>query len=77
MSQALSLELEVPDDLARLQLPSGVNSRLQQLLDSQDEGQTLTAAERLEAEGLVELAEFFSLLRLRVEREGNGGTAAS
>lgn len=73
MSQALNLELEVPDDLARLQLPSGVNRRLQQLLDRQDAGQVLTEAEQLEAEGLVELSEFFSLLRLRMEREGDGG----
>jgi hypothetical protein len=38
------------------------------LLDRQDEGSTLTTAERQEAEGLVNLAELLSLLRLRAER---------
>jgi len=41
---------------------------LQTLLDRQDSGQPLTARERDEAEGLVNLAEFLTLLRLRAER---------
>jgi len=41
---------------------------LQTLLDLQDSGQPLTAHERDEAEGLVNLAEFLTLLRLRAER---------
>jgi hypothetical protein len=68
MSQAIHLELEVPDDLARLRLPAGVQQRLTELLDKQDTGTTLTYAERHEAEGLVDLAELLSLLRLRSER---------
>jgi hypothetical protein len=68
MSQAIHLELEVPDDLARLRLPAGVQQRLTELLDKQDTGTTLTDAERREAEGLVDLAELLSLLRLRSER---------
>jgi hypothetical protein len=36
--------------------------------DRQDAGQPLTDPERAEAEGLVNLAEFLSLLRLRAER---------
>jgi hypothetical protein len=51
MSQAIHLELEVPDDLARLRLPAGVQQRLTELLDKQDTGTTLTDAERHEAEG--------------------------
>jgi hypothetical protein len=70
MSQVVSIRLKVPDDLARFRLPAGVNARLQDLLDRQDSGVRLSAAERREAEGLVELAEFLSLLRLRAEREG-------
>ena len=54
MSQAIHLELEVPDDLARLRLPEGVQQRLTELLDKQDTGKTLTEAERHEAEGLVD-----------------------
>jgi hypothetical protein len=66
----VSIELEMPDDLARFRLPGGVNARLQELLDKQDRGVCLSAAERQEAEGLVDLAEFLSLLRLRAERAG-------
>lgn len=69
MPQAIHFELEVPDDLARLRLPSGVQQqRLTELLDKQNTGTTLTDAERHEAEGLVDLAELLSLLRLRSDR---------
>jgi hypothetical protein len=68
MSEVVAIELEIPDDLARFRLPPGVQARLQALLDRQDEGATLTAAERQEAEGLVTPAELLSLLRLRAER---------
>jgi hypothetical protein len=57
--------IEVPIELAHFQLPTAVQTRLQQLLDDQDAGRELTSAERGEAEGLVELADFLSLLRLR------------
>jgi hypothetical protein len=67
MSQAIHLELQVPDDLARLRLPEGVQQRLTELLDKQDQGTPLTDAERLAAEGLVDLAELLSLLRMRSE----------
>lgn len=68
MSQMVAIQLEVPDDLARFRLPPGVNTRLQELLDRQDSGKRLTASERREARGLVNLAELLSVLRLRVER---------
>ncbi len=64
----LTLELDLPADLARFRLPEAVAARLQSLLDRQDSAQPLTAQEREEAEGLVDLAEFLSLLRLRAER---------
>ena len=51
-----------------LRLPAGVQQRLTELLDKQDTGTTLTDAERHEADGLVDLAELLSLLRLRSER---------
>jgi hypothetical protein len=63
-----TLEVDLPDDLARFRLPAGVKRRLQALLDRQDQGTALTADERLEAEGLVDLAETLSLLKLRSER---------
>jgi hypothetical protein len=64
----LTLEVELPADLDRFRLPEGVAARLQTLLDRQDAGQPLTPQERAEAEGLVNLAEFLTLLKLRAER---------
>ena len=57
--------IEIPRELARFRLPAAVQARLQYLLDRQDSGESLTAVEREEAEGLVELAEFLSLLNLQ------------
>jgi hypothetical protein len=77
MPQTVAIQLEVPDDLARFRLPPGVNTRLQHLLDRQDSGKRLTVAERKEAEGLINLAEMLSLLRLRMERAKNRRTKKS
>ena len=68
MSQTVAVNLPMPDDMADFRLPAGVNARLQLLLDKQDRGERLSAAERAEAEGLVNLAEFLTILRLRSER---------
>ena len=68
MTQHVLIQLEMPTDLVKFRLPKGVDERLQDLLDRQDQGKELTTAERLKAEGLVKLAELFSLLRLRAER---------
>ena len=57
--------VEIPIELIQFQLPEAVQARLQFLLDRQDEGYTLSQAEQQEAEGLVELAEFLSLMQLR------------
>lgn len=67
---AIHVEIDVPDDLARFRLPPGVQQRLQALLDKQDQGSPLSNDEREEAEGLVNLSEFLSLLRMRAERLG-------
>lgn len=64
----MMLEVELPDDLARFRLPEAVAARLQTLLDEQDAGNALSAQEQDEAAGLVDLAEFLTLLRLRAER---------
>ena len=64
----LTIEVNLPTDLARFRLPEAVAARLRELLDRQDSGQALTKPERGEAEGLVDLAEFLTLLRLRAER---------
>lgn len=60
--------IEIPIELTQFQLPEAVQARLQYFLDRQDEGNPLSQAEREEAEGLVELAEFLSLLRLQSTR---------
>jgi hypothetical protein len=59
------VEVQLPEDLTRLVLPEGVDRRLQALLDKQDRGEPLTDDERAEAEGLVDLADLLSLLKLR------------
>jgi hypothetical protein len=64
----LTIDIDLPGELTRFQLPAAVNARLQSLLDRQDSGKPLTATERDEAEGLVNLAELLTLLRLRAER---------
>jgi hypothetical protein len=61
--------IEIPADLAKFTLPEAVQLRLQKLLDQQDQGKQLSNMERREAEGLVELAEFLSLLQLRANRK--------
>jgi len=64
----LTIDIDLPGELSRFRLPQAVNARLQTLLDRQDSGRALTESEREEAEGLVNLAELLSLLRLRAER---------
>lgn len=68
MSQPIVVEVEIPESLQELSLPRGVDERLRTLLDRQDRGEELTPEERLEAEGLVDLAELLSFLRLRARR---------
>jgi hypothetical protein len=70
MAALLSIDLPVPRGLVDFSLPPGVQRRLTLLLDKQDNGHALSAAERREAEGLVELAEFLSLLKLRSRKSG-------
>jgi hypothetical protein len=65
---AVRVDVDLPLDLARLSLPEGVDRRLQMLLDKQDLGEPLTDDERAEAEGLVDLADLLTLLRLRATR---------
>jgi len=64
----LTLEVELPGDLDRFRLPEALGARLQSFLDRQDAGQPLTSEESAEAEGLVNLTELLTLLRLRAER---------
>ena len=69
----MSQVIEIPIELTQFQLPIAVDERLHFLLDRQDEGMELTLIERQEAEGLVEVAEFLSLIRLRALRVAEQG----
>jgi hypothetical protein len=68
MAEPVLIELDLPEDLEGFRLPPAVDQRLQSLLDKQDRGEGLSEAERQEAEGLVSIAEWLSLFRLRAER---------
>lgn len=57
----------MPSGPDQFKLPPGVDERLRELLDRQDTGEPLSPGERIEAEGLVNLAEVLSLLRLRAQ----------
>jgi hypothetical protein len=69
------IDMNLPEELARLTLPEGVDRRLQALLDKQDRGAPLTEDEQAEAEGLVDLAELLTLLRLRAAPPGTADAA--
>jgi len=60
--------IEIPADLLWQKLPDSLHARLHHLLDKQDIGDGLTLDEQREAEALVELSEFISLLNLRARR---------
>lgn len=62
------VEIEMPEGWEKFRLPEGLHRRLHELLDRQDQGQSLTAQEREEAQGLVDMAEWLSLLRLHARR---------
>jgi hypothetical protein len=68
MTQNTLVKVEMPFSVGQFKLPKGVDDRLQKLLDRQDKDEKLTSAEKKEAQGLVDLAEMLSLLRLRSER---------
>jgi hypothetical protein len=68
MTATLVLAVDLPADLDRFRLPHAVHTRLQTLLDRQDTGSPLSADERAEAEGLANLAELLTPLRLGVDR---------
>lgn len=72
----VDFEIELPADLARLHLPEGLDRRLQSLLDKQNQGTPLTPDEQAEAEGIVDLADLLTLLRLRSRAHVDGTPSA-
>ncbi len=68
MRNRVVVELELPKDWKRFQMPFALRNRLRQLLDRQDEKGKLTAAERREALALTELSELLTLIKLRTAK---------
>ena len=64
---ALKFEIDEPADIKMLRFPKSLDRRMTHLLDLNNEGK-VTAAERKELEGLVEVSQLLSLLRLNAER---------
>jgi hypothetical protein len=73
--KTVTFHFQLPSDISQFRLPIGVKARLASLLERQDQGESLTIAERKEAEGLVELAECLTLLKLRASRSSNAASA--
>jgi len=67
---SVTVELELPQDWKRFQMPVALKARLNSLLDEQDKTGKLSKAEREEAQALTELVDLLSLMKLRAERAG-------
>jgi hypothetical protein len=68
---SVTVELELPQDWKRFQMPAALQARLSSLLDEQDRTGKLSKAEREEAQALTELVDLLSLMKLRAERGGD------
>jgi hypothetical protein len=64
MSQIVQLTVPMPTNLAKLRFPKALDDRLHFLLDEQGRKGRLTAAQRKEAEGLAQMADTLSILKL-------------
>jgi hypothetical protein len=65
MPKTITVKLNLPDDWNNFRMPAALDKRLHSLLDKQDLHGKLSAAERREAEALVELSEMLSLMKIR------------
>lgn len=65
MSASVFVEVDLPKDWACFKMPRALDRRLTELLDKQDLVGKLTPKERKEAEALVELSDWLSLMKLR------------
>ena len=72
MAQSVLIEVELPKDWRKFQLPPALHDRLQELLDRQDRTGKLSAKERREASALTELVDLLSLLKLRAKLAADG-----
>ena len=65
---SVTVELELPQDWKRFEMPGALKGRLNSLLDAQDKTVKLSKGEREEARALTELGDMLSLMKLRAER---------
>jgi len=65
MPRTVAIELEMPKDWRQFRLPPALHSRLQDLLDQQDQTGKLSPKERREAKALTELVDMLSLMKAR------------
>ena len=72
MSQVL-IELDLPRDWKEFKLPSALDSRLQSLLDKQDQTGKMSRSERQEAKAITELVDMLSLMKLRARKAQHRG----
>jgi predicted transcriptional regulator len=63
-----SLAVDPLADISRFRLPVAVAARLRSLLDRQDSGLILSSEERAAVEGLVDLTDLLTILRIRAEQ---------
>ena len=68
---SLIFEIELPPGYETSRLPKTLTCRLQTLLDLQDSRGSLTPEERDEAQELVTLAKWLSLMQLKAKRLSN------
>jgi len=73
MARSVVVEIEMPGGMRHFRFPKALDRRLTALLDKQDRGEKLSAAERKEAEALVKVSRTLSLLKSRVERAAAQG----
>lgn len=73
MAEKVLVELNLPADWRKFRIPPALDKRLHSLLDKQDINGKLPAAERREAEALVELSEMLSLMKIRAQTARSKG----
>ena len=71
MSRTVQLTVPMPSKLAKLRFPKALDARLQFLLDEQGRKGRLTSGEKMEAEGLVQMATTLSILKLGAQVQGD------
>ena len=64
MNHTVHLTVPMPANLAKLRFPKALDERLHHLLDEQGRRGKLTVAEKREAEGLAQMANVLSILKL-------------